>query len=111
MSKLSLLLVAIIFILPGCRKDTTPVPHQFNGAYLYKDYRKQSRGLPMTAQQTNAVLVRTDLKSTGDYQPGDENSDGSYVRFIYGGKYYWAYHTRPSDYRYEAKMYGPFKLP
>lgn len=97
--------------LAGCRQDTRPVPHRLSGDELYADYIKQRRGYPMTRREASAILARTDLKSTGDYYPRDWPDDGMNIRFIYGGKFYWAYIHNPRDPRHEPMMYGPFELP
>jgi hypothetical protein len=106
MTRLLLLMIPAL-LLAGCRQDTNPVPHRLTGEMLYRDYRKQPPSFPLPAKETNAVLVRTDLKSTGDYQPVDRPVT---VRFIYGGKYYWAYET-PRRAEAGRQLYGPFRLP
>jgi hypothetical protein len=106
----TVLLVAIVALLSGCKHDTRAVPDTYSADELYKDYRKQNRGYPMSIHDAGAVLARTDLKSTGDY-PQPDHAMGSKVRFIYGRKYYWAYHSNPSNAHDEPRMYGPFELP
>jgi hypothetical protein len=106
-----ILLFISIAVLAGCSHDTRAVPDTYSAAELYKDYRKHDRGYPMSIHDAGAVLARSDLKSTGDYPPTDLTSVGGRVRFIYGRKYYWAYHTNPWNAHDEPQMYGPFDLP
>jgi len=109
MRPISIFLLATLFLLPGCKSDTRPVPRTFTGDRLYNDYRNQPRSLPLTAKESNDVLIRTDLKSTGDYLPVKPmRGNPRTYRFIYGGKYYWAYEIGPDG---EKELYGPFELP
>ena len=50
-------------------------------------------------------------ESTGDMQPGDWANDRGTVRFIYGGKYYWAYESNIRNPKDGPQMYGPYDLP
>ena len=102
--------VTMIALLAGCSHDTRPVPDTFSGSELYKNYHRRDHGYPMSTHDAGVVLGRTDLKSTGDFHtnlPGDSGN----IRFIYGRKYYWAYHNNPWSPRDEPHMYGPFDLP
>ena len=110
MYRLAVALLAVVLVA-GCKHDTRPVPQTLTGDMIYKDYRKQPRTFPLTAKETNAVLVRTDLKSTGDIHPAEWANDRGTVRFIYGGKYYYAYESNIRNPKDGPQMYGPYDLP